>query len=194
MKTFKEIEDYAHKNFVPIARKDFVDFLIDLIIKNNYHDVLEIGSAIGYTAIHLALLKDVYVTTIEYNLQRYQLCLQNIQDFKVEDKINAINDDALQIFLSLKFDVIFIDAAKAKNILFFEKYKNNLKDCGVIIIDNLRLDDFKKNVSLKKAHFYDNKLEELKDYLNHLKDYTVSYLDVGDGIAILKKVGNDYVI
>lgn len=187
MKTFLEIEEYANKNFVPIARKDFVEFLKNLIKENNYHEVLEIGSAIGYTTIHLALMDDVYVTTIEYNDQRYQMCVENIKDFNVESKVNAIHDDALNVFISQKFDVIFIDAAKAKNIKFFEKYEVNLKKDGVIIIDNIRLDDFKKKVSPKKAKFYEGKIEELKQYLASLINYDVTYLDVGDGIALLKR-------
>lgn len=187
MKTFEEIEAYASKHFVPIARKDFVEYLKDLIIKNNYHDVLEIGSAIGYTTCHLALMDDVYVTTIEYNDQRYELCVENINDFNVNDKVLAIHDDALEVFISQKFDVIFIDAAKAKNIKFFEKYKVNLKENGIIIIDNIDLKDFKKNVSPKKAKFYEGKIEELKDYLASLEDFDVSYVSIGDGIALLKQ-------
>ena len=187
MKTFKEIAEYAAKNFVPIARKDFVEYFKDLIIKNNYHDILEIGSAIGYTTVNLALLENVYVTTIEYNNERYELCMENIKDFNVEDKVLAIHDDALNVFISQKFDVIFIDAAKAKNIKFFEKYEVNLKDNGIIIIDNIELNDFKKNVSPKKAKFYEGKINELKEYLASLTNYDVCYSEIGDGIAILKK-------
>lgn len=185
MKSFEEIEQYAKINFVPIARKDFVAFLKDLIIKKNFHEILEIGSAIGYTTIHLALMENVYVTTIEYNDTRYEKCIENIRDFNVEEKVNAIHDDALQVFISQKFDVIFIDAAKAKNILFFEKYKVNLKKNGIIIIDNIELKDFKANVSPKKAMFYEHKIDELKQYLASLDDFDVSYLPVGDGIAML---------
>ena len=187
MKTFKEIEEYAAKNFVPIARIDFVEFFKDLIIKNNFHDILEIGSAIGYTTVNLALLENVYVTTIEYNDARYELCMENIKDFNVEDKVLAIHDDALNVFISQKFDVIFIDAAKAKNIKFFEKYEINLKENGIIIIDNIELNDFKKNVSPKKAKFYEGKINELKEYLASLTNYDVCYSEIGDGIAILKK-------
>ena len=187
MKTFKEIEEYAAKNFVPIARKDFVEYFKELIIKNNYHDILEIGSAIGYTTVNLALLENVYVTTIEYNDARYELCMENIKDFNVEDNVLAIHDDALNVFISQKFDVIFIDAAKAKNIKFFEKYEVNLKENGIIIIDNIELNDFKKNVSPKKAKFYEGKINELKEYLASLTNYDVRYSEIGDGIAILKK-------
>ena len=187
MKTFLEIEEYAKKHFVPIARKDFVEYFKNLIKENNYTDILEIGSAIGYTTVNLALLENVYVTTIEYNTERYNLCVENIKDFNVEDKVIAIHDDALEVFISSKFDVIFIDAAKAKNIKFFEKYRVNLKENGIIIIDNIDLKDFKANVSPKKALFYENKINELKDYLASLPDFDVSYLEVGDGIALLKR-------
>ena len=130
MKTFEEIEAYAAKHFVPIARKDFVEYFKNLIKENNYHEVLEIGSAIGYTTCHLALMDDVYVTTIEYNTERHNLCVENINDMNVSHKVLAIHDDALEVFISQKFDVIFIDAAKAKNIKFFEKYTacTNLTD------------------------------------------------------------------
>lgn len=187
MKTFEEIEEFAKQNYVPIARKDFIIFLKQLVNENNYKDILEIGSAIGYTTINLALLDEVYVTTIEHDENRYLKCIENINDFNVNDKIIAINDDALNVFISQKFDLIFIDAAKAKNIAFFEKYKSNLKENGTIIIDNMRLDDFKKNVSPKKAKFYEEKLVELKNYLSSLIDYNVTYLDVGDGIALIRK-------
>ena len=63
---------------------------------------------------------------------------------------------------------------------------DNLKENGLIIIDNIDLKDFKKNVSPKKARFYEGKINELKDYLASLKDFDVTYEDVGDGIAILK--------
>ena len=187
MKTLKEIEDYATSNFVPIARKDFVEYLKKLIIENQYHEVLEIGSAIGYTAINLALLNDVYVTTIEHNYERYKIALENIQDFKLENKIKIINDDANEVFLSLKYDVIFIDAAKAKNQIFFFFFSNNLNENGIIIIDNMNLIDFQKHVSPKKASFYLNINKNLKRYLNSLTNYSVTYLDVGDGIALIKK-------
>lgn len=188
MKTFKEIEDYALEHYVPIARKDFVEFFKKLIVEKNFHEVLEIGSAIGYTTINLAMLDGVYVTTIEYDDNRYNLCMENIHDFGVENKVSAIHDDALEIFLSQKFDVIFIDAAKAKNIRFFEKYKDNLNDNGIIIIDNIELRDFKKHVSPKKGAFYEQKIIELKEYLAKLTDFKVSYMDIGDGIAYLEKI------
>lgn len=188
MKTIQELEQYAKENYIPIARKDFVTFFKKMVIERNYHDILEIGSAIAYTSIQLAALPDVYVTTIEHNEKRYQQSLANIRNFHLEDKITILLDDAENVFLSLKYDVIFIDAAKTKNQLFFQKFCKNLKENGVIIIDNMRLDDFKKYVSPKKAQFYDKVNEDLRNFLNQLMDYKVQYFDIGDGIAFIEKI------
>ena len=80
MKTLLEIEQYAQKHFVPIARKEFVTYLKNLIIENDYHEVLEIGSAIGYSAILMAsATQDVTVTTIERDNARYMECLKNVK-------------------------------------------------------------------------------------------------------------------
>ena len=88
MKTLLEIEQYAQKHFVPIARKDFVDFFKKLIIDNNYHEILEIGSAIGYSAIKMALVDDgIKVTTIERDENRYREAVKNIEKSKLNDRI-----------------------------------------------------------------------------------------------------------
>lgn len=187
MKSLKEIEAYAQENYIPIARKETVAFLKEKILLNNYQDVLEIGSAIGYTTIQLALLENVYVTTIEYDEKRHEICLENIRDFQLEEKVSAILDDALEIFLSTPFDLIFIDAAKAKNIAFFEKFSGNLRENGMIVIDNLLLKDFQKMANPQKVAFYRQILADQKKYLDQLKGYDVQYLNIGDGMAIIQK-------
>lgn len=187
MKSFLEMEEYAKEHYVPIARKDMIVYLKDVIKNNNYHTFLEIGSAIGYTAINLAMLDDFKVTTLEKNEEMYKLCLESINDFKVNDKVEALLVDALEYQTDKKFDIIFIDAAKTKNIVLFERYKDNLNDDGLIIIDNIELKDLKRMAKPKKVAFYEQKIEELKEYLATLKDYIVEYNDVGDGIAIIRK-------
>jgi len=186
MKTFSELETYAKENYVPIARKPFVDYLVKLLKDNNYKKVLEIGCAIGYTAITLAL-NDIEVISIEYNQKMYEIASENIKDFNVNDKINLIYGDACEVEINDKVDLVFIDAAKGKNIRFFEKFKENLNDNGLIIIDNMELKELKEMANPKKVAKYEKMLVELKEYLNNLIDYEVTYNDIGDGIAILKK-------
>ena len=118
----EKLEKYAKENNIPIMMKDGIEFLLEFIQRNNVKNILEIGSAIGYSAIRMALIdKNIKVTTIERDNERYEEALKNIKDYNVEEQIIIINDDAFNVELSDKYDLIFIDAAKSQYIKFFEK-------------------------------------------------------------------------
>ena len=117
-----DIEKYAKDNNVPIMLPDGIEFLLNYIKENNVKTILEIGTAIGYSAIRMALISsDIKVTTIERDIDRYNEAIKNISDFSLENQINVIYADAFDVDLSEKFDLIFIDAAKSQYIKFFEK-------------------------------------------------------------------------
>ena len=144
-----EIEEYAKENNVPIMMKDGIEFLTNYIKEKNVKTILEIGSAIGYSAIKMALVdKDIKVTTIERDINRFNEAVKNIKEFNLENQIEIINADALEYTTDKQFDLIFIDAAKAQYIKFFEKYKTNLKQNGTIISDNLDFHGLVKNPEL----------------------------------------------
>ena len=124
MDQISEIKTYARKESVPIMQDETQAFICNYIRENNAHSVLEIGSAIGYSAIQFAkAADDVKVTTIEIDIDRYLKADQNIITAGLKDKITLIHGDALTCEIQGKFDLIFIDAAKAQYIKFFEKYK-----------------------------------------------------------------------
>ena len=189
----EDIEKYAHLNNIPIMEKDGIDFLTNYIKENSVKSILEIGSAIGYSAIKFCLVDDnVIVTTIERDLDRYNIAVSNIKSFSFEKRIEIINDDAFNVSLDKKYDLIFIDAAKAQYINFFEKFKFNLNDNGVIVSDNLNFhglvngnyDNLSRNVKglVRKLRSYINFLEENKEF----KTY---FYNIGDGISIsIKKM------
>jgi len=133
-----ELEEYAKENNIPIMMKDGIEFLLDFIKKNDVKEILEIGSAIGYSAIRMALLdKGIKVTTIERDIDRYNEAIKNIKSFNLEDQITIINDDAFNVELDKNFDLIFIDAAKGKNKEFFNHFEKNLDVDGYILTDNM---------------------------------------------------------
>ena len=135
----RKIKDYAVENNVPIMLDDGIDFLTTFILKNHITNVLEIGTAIGYSAIMMALVNpNVKVTTIERDEKRYLEAIKNVKAFELEDRITLIYNDALNVKLTDKFDLIFIDAAKAQSIKFFEMFEHNLTSNGAIITDNLK--------------------------------------------------------
>lgn len=135
-----EMEQYAKENNVPIIEKESIAFIMKYIKANNICNVLEIGSAIGYSTILMASsTADVKVTTIERDENRYMECLKNVKKAGLDKKINVVYQDALEVNLSnVSYDLIFIDAAKGQYKKFFEKFKYFLSPNGVIITDNLQ--------------------------------------------------------
>ena len=134
----KRIKEYAIENKIPIMQNEGIDFLTTFIIKHQIKNVLEIGSAIGYSAIMMSLCSpDLKVTTIERDEERYLEAVKNVKKLNLEDRITLIFNDALKVKIEDKFDLIFIDAAKAQNIKFFELFEKSLKERGYIITDNM---------------------------------------------------------
>ena len=99
----KRIKEYAVKENIPIIQDEGIDFLTSFIAKKGIRNILEIGTAIGYSAIKMCLVdNDVYVTTIERDVERYNIAIKNINDFNLNDRINVILGDALEVELDDK--------------------------------------------------------------------------------------------
>lgn len=184
-----DIEKYAKDNNVPIMLPDGIEFLLNYIKENNVKTILEIGTAIGYSAIRMALISsDIKVTTIERDIDRYNKAIKNISDFSLENQINVIYADAFDVDLSEKFDLIFIDAAKSQYIKFFEKFKHNLNETGTIISDNLEfhgLVENKENVNLSRN--VRGLVRKINEYVTFLKDngeFKTDFYSIGDGIGV----------
>lgn len=190
-KDFKQIEKYAEEHNVPIMQKSGINFLKKYISENNVKNILEIGSAIGYSAIKMALVSDkVKVTTIEKDNERYLMALKNIKEFDLEKRITLISGDALNVELEDKFDLIFIDAAKGQYIKFFEKYSKNLKKNGVIISDNLDfhgLVEQEERIASKNLRQLVNKIRNYIDFLKNNTEFTTKFYKIGDGISVSTK-------
>ena len=189
------IKEYAINNNVPIIEDDSLEYIIKYIKDNNYLSILEIGTAIGYSSINIALSNDnIHVTTIEKDINMYNLALKNIKDNNLVNRIKVINGDALDVEVKDKYDLIFIDAAKAQYTKFFNKYKFNLNNNGTIIADNLKfhglVDDY-KNITSKDLRELVGKIIRYIDFLKDNKEYNTKFIDIGDGISLSKKVENN---
>ena len=187
----KEIEEYAKENRVPIMFPEGIDYLCNYIKENKIKRILEIGSAIGYSAIRMALVsEDIKVVTIEKDLARYNLAVENIKKFKLDNQIEIILDDALNTNIDDEFDLVFIDASKGNNINFFKKYSANLSKYGIIITDNLFFHGLVKDENLiktKNQRGIVRKIQEFINFLDNNSDYVTEYVSVGDGISISRK-------
>lgn len=188
VRVLEEMEEYAIQFNIPIMQKDGIEFLINYINNHNIKTILEIGTAIGYSATRMALVdKDIKVVTIERDEIRYTEALKNIKKAGLENQITTILSDAFDVELDEQFDLIFIDAAKAQYIKFFEKFKHNLKENGVIISDNLNFhglthssqEGLSRNVKglVRKLNLY-------IDFLKNNEEFNTEFLELGDGIGI----------
>lgn len=184
------LEEYAAQNNVPIIQKDGILFIQKYIKENKIKNILEIGTAIGYSAINMASVdKGIKITTIEKNEAMYKEALKNIEIFHMEGQITVILGDALDIATRERFDLIFIDAAKAQYIKFFEKYKHNLVPHGVIISDNLNFHGLTDNIdSIESSNLKAlvRKINNYKSFLKENKEFETEFLDIGDGISVSK--------
>ena len=184
----ENIEEYAIKNNIPIMEHDGIEFLIEYIKNNNIKSILEIGSAIGYSAIRMALIdKDIKVTTIERDVKRYEEAVKNINNFNLNNQINIILDDAFNVELDNKYDLIFIDAAKSQYIKFFEKFSKNLNNNGSIISDNLNFHGLTHTtdfIESRNVRGIVRKLNTYIEFLNNNKTFKTTFFEIGDGIAV----------
>lgn len=191
MGTLLELEEYADNNSIPIMQKEGIELLSEYIKKNNIMSILEIGSAIGYSAITFANINpNIKVTTIERDENRYILACKNIKDFNLESRIDVILGDALETTIDGKYDLIFIDAAKSQYITFFEKFKLLLNDNGVIISDNLSFHGLVEDPSKTKNRNTRQLVGKINRYINFLKEnkeYDTAFYKIGDGISISKR-------
>lgn len=184
-----EMESYASEHNVPIIEKESIAFIMKYIKANHIVNILEIGSAIGYSAILMAsVAPDITVTTIERDNARYMECLKNVKKCGFENKINVVFQDALEVNLTnVNYDLIFIDAAKGQYTKYFEKFKYFLKENGAIITDNLKFHGNvgkSSEIESKNLRSLVGKIEDYIEFLKENKDFDTTFYDVGDGISV----------
>jgi len=194
-----EMERYSVEENIPIIEKDAITFLMKYINRNGIKNILEIGSGIGYSAILMATAMgdDGSVTTIEKDETRYMECLKNVKKCGLEKRIDVVYQDALELNLvDVEYDLIFIDAAKGKYIDYFEKFKHFLSADGVIITDNLKFHGMVGNKNKIDKENIKSLVEKIENYINFLKDneeFTTKFYDVGDGLSVSIKKGNEEI-
>jgi len=172
-------------------QKETVTYIKKLIKTYNIENILEIGTAIGYSAISFALVNEnIKITSVEKDQARFIQAVKNVKKFKLSDRIELVFNNALEISLNKKYDLIVIDAAKAKNTDLFQKFQTNLKKGGVIITDNIEFHGLvgkSKTIPGRNLRNLVRKIENYVDYLKYNKNYKTVFLSIGDGISVSKK-------
>lgn len=186
-KLLVSLRAFAEEHKVPIITEEGIQFLIQVIKLRNIKSVLEIGTAIGYSSIAMAYHTDVFVTSIERDETMYNQAKKNVSEAGLNHKIDIILKDALEVDETTlnQVDLIFIDAAKAQSIKFFEKYESLLSNKGIIITDNLLFH------GLVNQEVRDRNLRQLLRKIDHFNHWVVekegydTYIyEIGDGMSV----------
>lgn len=188
-----EIEKYGRDNKIPILLDESLDFISNILKEIKPYRILEIGTAIGFSAINFSkyLVKGGRIDTIEIESLRVEQALENIKKVGVEHKIRVIEGDALDIlpYLNEKYDVIFIDASKGKYIEFFEHALRLCKVGSYIIADNVLykgmvMSDYNKH----KQRTAVNKLRNFIDIVMENERLESKLYEIGDGLTVSKVI------
>jgi hypothetical protein len=122
-------------------------------------------------------------------IKRAKLAKELFLKFNVDKKIDFNVCDAVSFETEKHFDLIFIDAAKKKNSLFLDKFSKNLNEDGIIIVDNMNMDDFNQMAKEKKQIYYEKVNNEFKNYVFNSNKYDATLFDdIGDGIMVIKLI------
>lgn len=187
----QKIKQKALEEHIPIIMDDTLGTL-DKILKNmNLNKVLEIGTAVGYSAICFTefLAEDGIIDTIERDEERAIQARENIKKAEVEEKINIHLGDAVDILPTFndKYDMIFIDAAKGKYPFFLEHALRLINDGGIIVADNVLYKGYV--MSDYNKHKQRTAVRNLREFIKEINENPLletEILEVGDGLSISK--------
>ena len=195
-KELEKIKSKALEDHIPIIMDDTLAVIEEELKLFKPKRILEIGTAVGYSAICFSefLAENGKIDTIEREEERVIEARENIKRAEVEEKINIIQGDAVEILpkLNEKYDMVFIDASKGKYPFFLKEALRMLAPTGVIFADNVLykgyvLSDYNKHKQRTAVRNLREFLKELNE-LQEDKQFDVKVLEVGDGLAIAKKI------
>jgi len=185
------LEKFADENHIPIIHPEVAEFMKVLIKIKGAKNILEIGTAIGYSAIIMAHSMDEgRITTIERRQDMIDIARSNIDKLSIKN-IDIINGEAKEILpkLNQKFDFIFIDAAKGKYMEFLPYCIDMLEENGIILSDNVLFKGMVANDDLveRRKKTIVRRMRKYLDYISNHESLTTSIIPIGDGMAISYK-------
>lgn len=186
-----EMEKYASEYNVPIVTKEVAEYLKFIVKSNGIKNILEVGTAIGYSGILMA--KEIEknggkLYTIEIDEERYNLAQENFKKSGLSN-IVSIKGDAVEEIKKIdeKFDFVFIDASKGHYMEFFEDSYKLLNKDGIIFIDNIMFRGYLYKEYPKRFKTIVRRLNEFIEYLYSRDGGEFVLLPFGDGIGLFRK-------
>ncbi len=186
----KVLEDYARDNYVPIVMKDAARLLAFQVAQMKPERILELGTAIGYSAILMALYSDARIITIEREPDMKEKAEENIRTFELKDRIKVVLSECTAYLKETdeSFDFIFMDAGKSHYREYFELSLPRLRKGGTILCDNVLYKGLVVTETAERKHRTNVvKLQEFLSYVHSRDDLMVSLLSIGDGMLLIRR-------
>ena len=189
MNKLNRIKQKALEEHIPIIMDDTLEVIANYLIKMKPERILEIGTAVGYSAICFSkyLSEDGMIDTIERDDERNKEAKVNIKNKELENKIHINEGDAVEILPTLneKYDAVFIDAAKGKYPFFLKEALRMIKPNGIIFADNILYKGYV--MSDYNKHKQRTAVRNLREYIKEVSEnpnLETEILEVGDGLAV----------
>ncbi|MCJ1668036.1 O-methyltransferase [Staphylococcus sp. NRL 19/737] len=187
----EELRAYAEEHAVPIIDRLSLELVKQLIRIHQAKNILEIGTAIGYSSMQFASIsEDISITTIERDEDMIQQAKSNFEKFGYNKQIRLIEGNALEQYTNVddqEYDIIFIDAAKAQSKKFFELYTSLLKKGGLVITDNVLYHGFVADIEVVRSRNVKQmvkKVQKFNAWLMTQENYQTNFVNMDDGLAI----------
>lgn len=192
----QKIEKYAIEENVPIIRKEMESFLRVMLRIKQPLNVLELGCAVGYSAILMSEYLPIggHITTIENYDKRIVEAKENIKAANAEDKITLLEGDAMERMAELmseSYDFVFMDAAKAQYINFLPEVLRLMKPGAILIADNVLQDGDiieSRYGIVRRNRTIHSRMREYMYEVKHMEGLETTIVPIGDGITLSIKV------
>lgn len=191
----EELYIHARENHIPVIQREAGRFLGFLVALTGAKTILEVGTAIGYSAMVMydASEKTAQITTIERDEEMFLNARINIKKYNAKQNIKTIFGDAEEELDKIDgvFDLIFIDAAKGQSGIFFEKCLSKIKKGGLIITDNVLYGGMiaSDELATKKHRTITYKMRDFLTMLCSSDKFDTSIVPIGDGMALTRVKG-----
>lgn len=195
----RELRAFAEERYVPIISRDVEELLRIVLAMTKPARILEIGTAIGYSACFFAGACDAHVTTIERNKELHRTACSNIRQLGCKDKVLPLCGDAVDILKEMNesaldvkedgFDFIFIDAAKSHYREFWDLCIPLCREDATIVCDNVLMRGLTATKPEEAAHKHRTSIRNMREFLQFVKELPYAdtcILTVGDGVSISK--------
>ena len=189
----KELEEFARRENIPIIPHETVAFFRLFLQTMQPKSILEIGTAIGFSALLMAeQVPDATITTIDRNEEMIGFAKENFARFDQSDQITLLEGDAVDLLehIEQRFDLIFMDSAKSKYIVFLPEVLKRLEVGGVVILDDIfQGGDVARDIMevRRGQRTIYRGLQRLFDATLDHPGLTASLIPLGDGILMIRK-------